>query len=313
MMEFYNRKVYSEINDALRDRKEEIRVITTMNFSNLSNVFSHALQNEPIAFDVDSFEMHGLPPFVNITPNYWMERTSASIVIAKCQKRRDEIIKKCLTSNTYDTVLAVHDMIARNVRYEDCGKESHTMLGPLIDKAGVCDGFSKAFKYVLDGLGISSFVIAGEAIDPATRLSSPHAWNIVSIDGQWTHIDLTFDATISCFSTVRHDYFGLASEDITSDHFFEEKNYPTAVNSSIDFYGKYGLTISGKKQFALFLETLLSSGQRTGTFRAINITDQIDVTEKVIELTASFLVSHGISASIAVNYNPIRSVCSVQF
>ena len=45
-----------------------------------------------------------------------------------------------------------------------------------------------------------------------------HAWNVIRIDGQYYHLDATFDNTLSKDDTVRYDYVNLSDKQIFRDH-----------------------------------------------------------------------------------------------
>ncbi len=63
----------------------------------------------------------------------------------------------------------------------------HTAYGALVNGRAVCDGYSKAYQYLLYQVGILSHVATG------TGNGGGHAWNLVRLDGDWYYTDLTWD------------------------------------------------------------------------------------------------------------------------
>ncbi len=65
-------------------------------------------------------------------------------------------------------------------------------------------------KYFLDYLDIESMIVVGSAN------GENHAWNIVNIDGDYYHIDATWDdpVTDDGTDTIIYDYFNLKDKDI---------------------------------------------------------------------------------------------------
>ena len=58
-----------------------------------------------------------------------------------------------------------------------------TAYGALVEKAANSEGFAMAFKLVCDVLGIECGVVIGK------YNGEPHAWNVVSLNGDYYHID----------------------------------------------------------------------------------------------------------------------------
>lgn len=118
--------------------------------------------------------------------------------------------------------LAVHDYLVSNTQYDtesvklvdDHFIDASTSYGTLVNRKALCSGYSFAAKLLLNRVGISSGVIKGVSKDMG------HMWNIVRIDGEWYHLDVTWDdpVTISADPGCRYDYFNLTDEYISEDH-----------------------------------------------------------------------------------------------
>lgn len=86
--------------------------------------------------------------------------------------------------------LAVHDVLAAKVSYDGTDKESsHCLVGPLVEKKGVCEGISKAAAFLLNAFGVESAVVTGRSVQDG----EPHAWNAVRLGREWYNTDVTFD------------------------------------------------------------------------------------------------------------------------
>ncbi len=72
---------------------------------------------------------------------------------------------------------------------------------------GVCQAYTLLFSDILDDLGIWSTYASSD--------NQVHIWNIVELDGEYYHIDLTWDDAISDKRNyVFHDYFLLSTEEM---------------------------------------------------------------------------------------------------
>jgi len=158
----------------------------------------------------------------------------ASIV----EKIRHQI---CVSSTLFERELRIHDALCSRVLYLDEGEQSHSIVGPLLHHRGVCDGISKTAKVLLQECGITSHVISGTTASP-TGQHEAHAWNMVSINGKWYHLDITFDNTLSQ-KNIRYDYFNLSTSEIMKDHDLDKTSQFASIRceNDDDYYMLSGL------------------------------------------------------------------------
>ena len=111
-------------------------------------------------------------------------------------------------SNTdIENELAIHDYLVENVSYVDTGDSSYNAYSALINGIAVCSGYTECFKTFMDMLGIENGTVSGEAGN------EQHIWNTVMLDGQWYHVDVTWDDPIgSSFEYTDHAYFNISEK-----------------------------------------------------------------------------------------------------
>ena len=81
----------------------------------------------------------------------------------------------------------VHDVLVRDMEYDENALYSQSAYSALVNHAGVCAGYARAFQYLLEQLGITAYYVNGE-VDSAT-----HAWNIVVLESGTYNVDLVWD------------------------------------------------------------------------------------------------------------------------
>lgn len=124
------------------------------------------------------------------------------------------------TMSQYEKALAIHDYIILNCEYDEenfdadtVPGESHSAYGALVKKIAVCDGYAKAYQYIMsEKLGIDCQIVTSDAMG--------HAWSLIKIDGSWYHADLTWDDPVyDCIGRVYHEFFLLSDNEISdSEH-----------------------------------------------------------------------------------------------
>ena len=68
---------------------------------------------------------------------------------------------------------------------------SQEAYGILVDGTAVCNGYAQAFALLADAVGLESVIVTGEANGGV--YTGSHAWNRVSIDGEWMIVDATWN------------------------------------------------------------------------------------------------------------------------
>ena len=158
--------------------------------------------------------------------NYFTEGfTSKSQVeraVSEVERVKDDILKN-VSGNNYDKIKYVHDWIVDNVKYDALANQNTSnVYGCLVNKEVICEGYARAFKYLMDELDIPCVLVSGIAIDDDGK-SERHAWNYVYIKNNWYAIDTTWDDPIiigsgKIDSSIRYKYFLRGSDTMSKDH-----------------------------------------------------------------------------------------------
>lgn len=193
-------------------------------------------------------------------------------------ERADAIIAAVITANMtdYEKALTLHDYLTQHAQYDmpalngNTGDYPHAHIaeGVLLDGRGVCDSYAKAYKLLLDKVNIPCVVIT----------SSTHAWNMVQLEGKWTHVDVTWDDPTSSAQgdnledDVRSGregrvYFGLTDYAIYEVHSHQWNGHP---HEALDFTLNYTYRHGGLQQRISSVEeeilTRLENGDRDFSF-----------------------------------------------
>lgn len=87
----------------------------------------------------------------------------------------------------------VYDYIFNNCVYNETDTMSGSAYGALIKHKGRCEAICKSFMWCMRELGIECMCVSGEQNWNTESLYSSHSWNIVKINGEYYHLDLTVD------------------------------------------------------------------------------------------------------------------------
>ena len=109
------------------------------------------------------------------------ERALAELIAETCHEGMTDLHK----------VLSVHDYIVSHVeyRYFDSVNNGYHAL---VRGETQCYGYSQLFLRVMDRIGIPCEIVICDDVGNGVG----HAWNVVQIDGNWYHLDLTWDDSL---------------------------------------------------------------------------------------------------------------------
>ena len=150
------------------------------------------------------------------------------------EKKLDEISNEIISSaqgSNYQKIQYIHNWLIDNLSYDMSYEGEHTrdIYGALEYRDVVCEGYSKAFKYLLDRLEIPCIIVAGQATNSEGELEN-HMWNYVKINDIWYSVDVTWDDPIltnldSLPDEFRYKYF-CQGDNINSNHILSDTITP---------------------------------------------------------------------------------------
>ncbi len=117
--------------------------------------------------------------------------------------------------DNYSLEMMAHNMVIDTAKYADDVKSAKddylafTPYGALVNKNAVCEGYAKAFQYLLARLGIKSTTVMGMGSEEL------HMWNGVLINDSWYFVDPSWD---DGKSYSRYDYFNITESQLLADH-----------------------------------------------------------------------------------------------
>ena len=177
---------------------------------------------------IGSFSTHRVELANGENSTYYAEGIlSKSDLIYKeeyAKKIRDKIVNNLKGYSNYEQIKYVHNWLIDNLEYDTTYKQTdiHNVYGALVNRKVVCEGYARAFKYILDGLNIENILVSGTATNSNNSTES-HAWNYVKLDGKWYAIDVTWDDPIikgggRLTDKLRYQNFLKGKDEFLSNH-----------------------------------------------------------------------------------------------
>ncbi|CAL6049974.1 Transglutaminase-like_superfamily protein [Hexamita inflata] len=118
-----------------------------------------------------------------------------TLLLKSIQPIKQQIINRGLSQ--VQTEYLIQSALRRTICYKQSSNQNaYDIIGALVQRQCVCQGFACAFKYLCDIFGLKSIVVFG------LGLNEPHAWNIIQIDNIYYHVDPTWNGTTNLWFNV---------------------------------------------------------------------------------------------------------------
>ncbi len=186
-----------------------------------------------------SYSYYNTSSIISVNPQYSRTAAQAAEIQPLFDAAADEIIAKALEKDdVFDRLAVIHDEIILRTDYKSTGNSYISEAdGPLVYGKALCEGYSKAFMYLAQSIGVNCMCVAGYA-------GESHLWNMVEVDGVWYQTDVTWDDPVGGNGQPYYDYFCISDSKMFEDH--KVKNpftVPEAAASGYDFYEHSGITV----------------------------------------------------------------------
>ncbi len=234
-------KAYNAIKSGVENFESEIRLGTEADENEIWMIFNSYRSDHtehfwlnPVTFSFGRYVYADGTCESFIALKYFFTKENLPAETEKINAAADELLKGITPSMPeFEREMLLHDRLAKSITYDLNEKYAHTAYGALVNGRAVCDGYTQAFQYLLQRVGIQSFMVTG------TGKGGNHAWNIVRIDGRYYNVDLTWDDQES---DTFHAYFNLTDERIKEDHTFDTTVFiiPECNSTDANYFAVYG-------------------------------------------------------------------------
>lgn len=253
----------ADIAEAALNFEEKIYISDyNLKSSDVLSLFSYVRYEYPELINIsNSFSygryQNGIVTYVS--PHYIFGKSERDKYFTPFYNVIDKVTAQAETLNSdFLKALFVHDYLVKNSRYATEifdpsfdsksieGQFVYNAYGNLVNGFSVCQGYSFAYKAIMDRLFIDvDYVISDEM---------NHVWNTVTIDGNTYHTDVTFDdPTPDVIGRVYHTNFLCTDDEITAeDHYswtttedISTQSYPTRFWDNV----KSQICISGDDMY----------------------------------------------------------------
>ena len=227
---------YSDVDEL----KAELSAVIHAVFSDHPEIFWY--QNGfTYTYDVKTLE----PSLIKMKLN--CEESEISGMQEKIDAAAKILLQEAEGLGEYEKSEFFYKEIVEKVEYVD-GDNAHNIYGALVDGKAVCEGYAKAYQYLMTKSGVMTLYVHGNATSDPKEPLEAHGWNLVKINGNWYQTDCTWGDPLQKegsenMRTVNYSYLNVTAGDLMGTHVMDKQLFDVPVcNSTEDnFYVKNGL------------------------------------------------------------------------
>ncbi len=167
----------------------------------------------------------------SISLSYDFTKDETEYYANKVKQKAQDILKEADGAETLsEYLLSIHNSILKEASYDHSFSDPgvYEAFGVLVDGTGVCESYSRAFQYLCQCIGVDNILVVGLSGD------EPHMWNMIMLDDDWYHSDLTWDDEDG--GSIIYDYFCFNDMNLKS---YGERNISPELDESgaiLDMY-----------------------------------------------------------------------------
>lgn len=254
------RSAYNTVHEAINSFKPEVNDFSvSLTETQMQKVVDYIQRDHPEIFWFQhgaTFYYDSASRVVNkIELKYCMTQDEAE----KRSKKIDAATKSFLTSindsmSDYEVTLHIYENIIQLVDYDTIGLEKQkrttvsatepddlrSIYGVFVNKKAVCAGYAKAFQYLLNMCGIECTYVT----------SDTHAWNLIKLEGDYYHIDVTWGDSSDTkkdkpqTDTINYDCFCITTEEVEKlDFHIPQSSFPIpqCTATKCNYHRRHGL------------------------------------------------------------------------
>ena len=265
--------------------------------SHIDRIFQYVLNDHPEIFYVEGYTYTKYTRgdkvvAIDFAGTYNQDRETAVARKKEIESAVEEIIGPAREwSDDYAKIKYVYEILIQRTDYDVHATDNQNIYSVLVNRASVCQGYAKAFQYLMYRLNVECALVQGHVIETGEG----HAWNLVKSNGSYYYVDPTWgdisyqdgeqgtddsiydkaklsedDATLP---GVSYDYLCITTAQMQQTHeLTSSEEMPECVDIRDNYYVREDalFTSYDEEQMGRLVDKRLSQGRRDISLRCSN-------------------------------------------
>ncbi len=244
------KSVYTQLAEALSACEETVTLAYPVSNADLYRIYACVRDDQPQLFWIDlgcvpaAHSTSGLVTKVRLCYNSLVRNLPQAQ--AQVNAAADRILSAVWGMSDLEAERYIHDLLIRQITYVAQCPNSQNLYSSLVSGESVCAGYSRAFQYLMQRLGIPCCYIGGKVPDQGSIYEGRHAWNLVKVNGDWYNVDVTWDDYYKeknkRYSCISYEFYNVTDSFISGEHTRNEDSIqmPPCTSTRASFDRLYG-------------------------------------------------------------------------
>ncbi|MBR2888896.1 MAG: hypothetical protein IKC09_01310 [Oscillospiraceae bacterium] len=263
-------QAYDLLLEGFRAFTEEIAFNgITINQEQATRVWNAVFGDHPDLLWVDRYSWDYLSGstrehITGVVPVYCMDGPEQQKRMAEVEEETDRLLARVTPDmGDFDVALLMYELLAEEMDYDSLALDRQkrrwkelekrniqdttpddlrSIYGALVQKKAVCAGYAVAYQHLMQKLGIECIYVRGNCTEGGS-----HAWNIVKLEGEYYHVDVTWGDGSNTDATKHrekmcYNYFGLTDAEIRLSRTISEiPPAPVCTATTCNYFVRKGL------------------------------------------------------------------------
>ena len=185
-------EIYREMYVHIMMNEDSGDIMSKVNADDFWKAYYAILADHPEIFWVGSSAQIKESGLTKEVVSYSFETTVPTEARASMKENLEAAADGCIMqisadATDYQKIKYVYEYLIDTVEYSSGSADSQNIQSALLYRASVCAGYSKAFQYILNRMGLFCTYVTGTIKD-----GGDHGWNMVRIGGNYYYVDVTW-------------------------------------------------------------------------------------------------------------------------
>lgn len=282
------KQIYKDFYNGIKNCENVIRTIAVPNPDKvMGRIFTAIIADNPHIYYLEQTQIRYVysPLGVEIHPSYVFSKSQIANYNQQFQSRANQIVSEVTKTAGNDELKrekALYEYFVRHFKYDKAALntkdpivlcKTHSLIGVFLEGKAVCEGFSKAFKFLMNAMDMKCIVVNGYA---DWDYASGHAWNIVKMNNKPYHVDVTWAISRNDDGVIWYDYLNISDREISVDH----KGFtgvPKCTSDDLDYYKTVAPQIDNTIFLKNHIKECLVKKKEFTTFRIVRGTGKCGI------------------------------------
>lgn len=178
------------------------------------------------------------------------------------------------TDDDYEKIKYVYETLILQTDYDPQAEDNQNIYSVFVGHASVCQGYAKAFQYLMNRMGAECALVQGRVRDTGEG----HAWNLVRSNGDYYYVDTTWgdisyrsadrQETEEGLPQISYDYLCITTDQLLRTH-IPDAAMPECIADADNYYVRENalFTDYDRELLARLVERRLAEGNTAISFR----------------------------------------------